>query len=318
MMEPLETEVVTAIKTFTKDPSSTAREMDPSITNQNASSSLGDLSEELKEATKEVHKQAEDTEFMRNFQRGQVSLEEFKLVMSSLYFIYAALEKEIEMNKENPVFSPIYFPLELHRKDTLDQDLEYFYGPQWRKKIVCPQSTKNYVNRLHHVGQTEPELLVAHAYTRYLGDLSGGQVLKKIAQKALQLPVTGEGLAFFTFDNVSSATKFKQLYRSRMNSIEMTAATKQKILQEAQTAFLLNVKVFEELQSLSNGIIQDGPEKPVVPKLRSRTPKTDADNHLNSQNLKTRAFTQTSRGPFIYWAVIVGFTLVALVGLYIL
>ncbi|CAH2329487.1 heme oxygenase 1 [Pelobates cultripes] len=216
------------------------------VSSHSDSSTSGDLSELLKEATKEVHEQAENTEFMRNFQKGLVSLHEFKMVMSSLYFVYEALEAEIERNKDNPVFSPIYFPLELHRKDALEQDLEYFYGPQWRKKIPCPQSTKNYVTRLHHVGQKEPELLVAHAYTRYLGDLSGGQVLKKIAQKALQLPVTGEGLAFFTFDNVSSATKFKQLYRSRMNSIEMNVAAKNRILNEAKTAFLLNVKVMTQ------------------------------------------------------------------------
>lgn len=42
-----------------------------------------DLSELLKEATKEVHEQAENTPFMRNFQKGQVSLQEFKVIHSS-------------------------------------------------------------------------------------------------------------------------------------------------------------------------------------------------------------------------------------------
>ncbi|XP_069510484.1 heme oxygenase 1 [Ambystoma mexicanum] len=210
----------------------------------------GELSEALKEATKEVHQQAEDTEFMRNFQKGQVSLNEFKLVMSSLYFVYEALEEEIERNKDHPGYAPVYFPTELHRKAALELDMAYFYGSQWRNVISCPKATRMYVARLHHVGQKEPELLVAHAYTRYLGDLSGGQVLKKIAQKALQLPASGEGLAFFTFDGVTSATKFKQLYRARMNAIEMDDSTKERVLNEAKKAFLLNVAVFEELQEL--------------------------------------------------------------------
>lgn len=38
-----------------------------------------DLSEALKEATKEVHTQAENAEFMRNFQKGQVTREGFKV-----------------------------------------------------------------------------------------------------------------------------------------------------------------------------------------------------------------------------------------------
>ncbi|XP_074839951.1 heme oxygenase 1 isoform X2 [Carettochelys insculpta] len=210
----------------------------------------GDVSEALKEATKEVHERAESTEFMKNFQKGQLSLREFKMVMASLYYIYSALEEEIEGNKDHPAFIPVYFPAELHRKAALQQDLEYFYGPLWREEISCPEATQKYVDRLHYVGQHEPELLVAHAYTRYLGDLSGGQVLKKIAQKALHLPSTGEGLQFFTFEGVSSATKFKQLYRSRMNSIEMDPATKKRVLEEAKRAFLLNIQVFEELQKL--------------------------------------------------------------------
>ncbi|KFV44978.1 Heme oxygenase 1, partial [Gavia stellata] len=200
------------------------RNMETSQTHGSESMSK-DLSELMKEATKEVHERAENTPFMKNFQKGQVSLREFKLVTASLYFIYSALEEEIERNKDNPVYAPVYFPAELHRKGALEKDLEYFYGSNWKEEIPCPEATQKYVERLHYVGKNHPELLVAHAYTRYLGDLSGGQVLKKIAQKALQLPSTGEGLAFFTFDGVSNATKFKQLYRSRMNALEMDLAT---------------------------------------------------------------------------------------------
>ncbi|NWU15172.1 HMOX1 oxygenase, partial [Cephalopterus ornatus] len=230
-----------------------------------------DLSELLKEATKEVHEQAENTPFMKNFQKGQVSLHEFKLVTASLYFIYSALEEEIERNKNNPVYAPVYFPAELHRKAALEKDLEYFYGSNWREEIPCPEATRKYAERLHYVGKNHPELLVAHAYTRYLGDLSGGQVLKKIAQKALQLPSTGEGLAFFTFDGVSNATKFKQLYRSRMNALEMDLATKKRVIEEAKKAFLLNIQVFEALQELvSKGQENGHPVQPKAEFLRTR------------------------------------------------
>ncbi|KFU95742.1 Heme oxygenase 1, partial [Chaetura pelagica] len=230
-----------------------------------------DLSELMKEATKEVHEQAENTPFMKNFQKGQVSLQEFKLVTASLYFIYSALEEEIERNKNNPVYAPVYFPAELHRKAALEEDLEYFYGSNWREEIPCPEATQKYVERLHHVGKNQPELLVAHAYTRYLGDLSGGQVLKKIAQKALQLPSTGEGLAFFSFDGVSNATKFKQLYRSRMNAIEMDLATKKRVLEEAKNAFLVpSSQVFEALQELVSKGQENGHPVQLKAELRTR------------------------------------------------
>lgn len=166
-----------------------------------------------------------------------------QLVMASLYHIYVALEEEIERSRDSPVFAPVYFPDELHRRAALEQDMAFWYGPHWRHAVPYSPATRRYVQRLHEVGRSEPELLVAHAYTRYLGDLSGGQVLKRIAQKALGLPESGEGLAFFTFPGVPNATKFKQLYRSRMNSLEMTPGVRCRVLDEAKAAFLLNIQV---------------------------------------------------------------------------
>ncbi|MEJ1274727.1 hypothetical protein NN561_005616 [Cricetulus griseus] len=52
------------------------------------------MPKDLKEATKDVHIQAENAEFMRNFQNCQVTREGFKLVMASLCHIYKALEEE--------------------------------------------------------------------------------------------------------------------------------------------------------------------------------------------------------------------------------
>lgn len=86
-------------------------------------------------------------------------------------------------------------------------------------------------------------MLVAHAYTRYMGDLSGGQVLKKVAQRALKLPSTGEGVYFYQFDGIHSAKAFKQLYRSRMNELELDMATKDRLVAEAVLAFQFNMEV---------------------------------------------------------------------------
>lgn len=89
-------------------------------------------------------------------------------------------------------------------------------------------------------------LLVAHAYTRYMGDLSGGQVLKKVAQRAMKLPPTGEGLEFYQFDAIHSAKAFKQLYRSRMNELELDTETKKRLVDEAVKAFQFNMEVRDQ------------------------------------------------------------------------
>lgn len=161
----------------------------------------------------------------------------------ALYYTYTAIEEEIERNKDHPHFAPLYFPAELHRHEALARDLQYFYGPDWQSEISLSQATQRYVDRIHQVGQEDPVLLVAHAYTRYMGDLSGGQVLKKVAQRALKLPPTGEGLEFYHFDSIHSAKEFKQLYRSRMNELDLDMKTKKRLVDEAIKAFQFNMEV---------------------------------------------------------------------------
>ncbi|XP_044297217.1 heme oxygenase 1 [Varanus komodoensis] len=277
-----------------------------------------DLSEALKESTKEVHAEAESTEFMMSFQKGNVSLHEFKLYLASLYYIYLALEEESERNKDNSVYAPVYFPAELNRTTALEEDLEYFYGPTWRKEIQCHEATQKYVDRIHHVGQYEPELLVAHAYTRYLGDLSGGQILKKVAQKSLHLPSTGEGLSFFNFPGVTNISKFKQLYRARMNSLPMDSATEERILQEAKTSFLLNIEVFKELQRLvSQGrLLENGHLDQHEPELHARAVnRTHSPKKTDRAQMKHNNMLPST--PLLRWTLALLFLATTIaVGLY--
>lgn len=167
----------------------------------------------------------------------------FQLGHVALFFTYSAMEEEIERNKEHPQFAPLYFPHELHRRDALARDLEFFYGEDWRSQIRISPAAQRYVERIRRVGRDQPALLVAHAYTRYMGDLSGGQVLRKVAQRAMKLPPTGEGLNFYEFDGIHSAKAFKQLYRSRMNELELDTHTKRSVVEEANLAFRFNMEV---------------------------------------------------------------------------
>ncbi|KAL8175259.1 UNVERIFIED_CONTAM: Heme oxygenase 2 [Gekko kuhli] len=220
-----------------------------------------DLSELLKEGTKESHDQAENTQFVKDFLKGKIKRELFKLGTVALFYTYSALEEEMERNKDHPAFAPLYFPLELHRKESLEKDLEYFYGEGWRGKVQCSEVAQRYVDRIHHVGQHEPELLAAHAYTRYMGDLSGGQVLKKVAQRSLKLPATGEGVQFYVFEHIANPQQFKQFYRARLNALDLDAGTKERIVQEANKAFEFNMQVFDELDKIGALLpeeIQDG------------------------------------------------------------
>jgi heme oxygenase len=107
-------------------------------------------------------------------------------------------------------------------------------------------ATEAYVQRIREVSAASPELLVAHCYTRYLGDLSGGQILKKIAQRAMSLP-SDAGVRFYEFNGIPDEGAFKAAYRQRLDALPVDDAMAARIVEEANTVFHLNIAVLEEL-----------------------------------------------------------------------
>lgn len=137
--------------------------------------------------------------------------------------------------------------------------MEFYFGSEW-KEIPMSDATKAYVNRIHEVGNKDPALLIAHHYTRYLGDLSGGQILRKMAIKAMDLPSTGEGVEFYVFENIPDAKKFKNVYRSCLDGLQIDKLKSDEIVKEANYVFLLNIYLFQEIDALA-GFEEQEPKK---------------------------------------------------------
>uniref|UniRef100_A0A3Q2CU45 heme oxygenase (biliverdin-producing) n=1 Tax=Cyprinodon variegatus TaxID=28743 RepID=A0A3Q2CU45_CYPVA len=193
--------------------------------------------------TKESHTKTEISPLGRDFYRGIVKKDVLKVSIEALYFIYSAMEDELERNKDHPYLAPIYFPTELYRREALAQDLQYFYGADWESLISPSAATKLWVKRIREVGKKDPGMLLAHCYVRYIGDLSGGHLLNNVAKKVLKLPATGEGLKFYTFEGITSQKGFKQLYRSKLNEVDLEMETKVSIVEEAVRAYDFSLKV---------------------------------------------------------------------------
>ena len=137
----------------------------------------------------------------------------------------------------------------MERVTALSTDLRYYYGPIWRSIVEPSEACQRYVNRIHEVAKSEPELLIGHHYTRYLGDLSGGQILKGIAQKALNLK--DEGLSFYEFGKIDDAKIYKTKYRSILDELPLTESQQNAIITEANYAFRLNMYMFDTLEGNS-------------------------------------------------------------------
>ena len=213
--------------------------------------SISDFSKQLKEGTKKSHTMAENTSFVASFLRGVVDESKYRQLIANFYFIYHALESEINIHKDNPFISPMRLN-GLARHDALVEDCKYFYGDDWQDIIRPTEQTQRYISRIHEVAKNNPELLIGHHYTRYMGDLSGGQILKGIAQKALGLKE--DGLAFYEFPEILDKKKFKESYRRVLDTmIPATQKDVDGIIVEANYAFRLNMYMFEEIQGDAKG-----------------------------------------------------------------
>ena len=139
---------------------------------------MSNLASQLREGTKQSHTMAENTAYMKCFLKGIVEKEPFRKLLANLYFVYTTLEAELFRHRNHHVVGFIYFP-ELNRQASLEKDLAFYYGDNWREEITPSEAGKVYVDRIKEISNNEPALLVAHSYVRYMGDLSGGSSTKK-------------------------------------------------------------------------------------------------------------------------------------------
>ncbi|AKG22583.1 biliverdin-producing heme oxygenase [Calothrix sp. 336/3] len=204
------------------------------------------LATKLRVGTKKAHTMAENVGFVKCFLKGVVEKSSYRKLVANFYYIYAAMEEEMEKHRNHPIIGKINFP-ELHRKQTLEQDLTYYYGSNWREQIQLSAAGQAYVQRIREISEQEPELLIAHSYTRYLGDLSGGQILKNIAVTAMNLN-DGSGTAFYEFADIPDEKGFKAKYRQTLDELPIDDAMGDRIVEEANDAFGMNMKMFQELE----------------------------------------------------------------------
>jgi heme oxygenase len=135
------------------------------------------LALQLDDGTRKSHSVAQNSAFVTGFFKGLSNRDSYSKLLTSLYFVYVTMEDSFDSTTEAMV-KQMDNP-ELRRVDAASEDMEYFFGKGWKDKIKPSAAAKKYVARVEEVAKNKPRLLIAHQYTRYLGDLFGGQVSSK-------------------------------------------------------------------------------------------------------------------------------------------
>lgn len=202
---------------------------------------LSPLSERLKTATQSLHTAAERAPFMAALLRGKLDAVSYREFLVNLQVIYQALEVELDRHRSDPAIAAIWFP-GLARTAAIESDLAALSEPDGASSVR--PAALAYVAWLHHLGRDEPRRLIAHAYVRFLGDLSGGQLLQRIVGDKLGAPV-----AFYDFGDLATVDALRLAFRAGMARIELDAHEIDAVVDEAVQAFHRHVALFDQLLS---------------------------------------------------------------------
>lgn len=176
----------------------------------------------LRKLTIENHKKAERSAFIKKLISGTMSKQFYAVYLYCQFLCYDALE-----NQADDFGLLEDFP-ELYRKQKLYDD----YKELWNQNNIPPEldTVKQYIEYVRSL--TDPKKIIAHIYVRHMGDLSGGQLIKKW--------IPGSGTYYEFNGNVAD---IKSRFLSKLDD---------SLADEANHCFELILNIFEELVAYEN------------------------------------------------------------------
>ncbi|SJN09517.1 Heme oxygenase [Leucobacter sp. 7(1)] len=158
------------------------------------------------------------------------------------FLMYEALEAATSAQIEQQGTDFAFAMPELRRLPALRADLAHWIGPDWEREVRGRYATPGieaYAARLREVAPISLPHFIAHHYTRYLADLSGGLMIVKMFRDSYG--ITGEdGVRFYAFPGIPDPRAFKNTYRELLDAQPVTDADRALIAAEVQLAYDLN------------------------------------------------------------------------------
>ena len=194
----------------------------------------------LRLATLSEHRAAEDREFIARLTAGELSLGEYTRYLAQFGWVYAALEARIPEPDDPALFDPA-----LARSASIRHDLLHLGVADWRSENPPLPATEAYVAHLASIPANDTVRWVAHHYTRYLGDLSGGQAIGRLV--ARHYGAAPEQLTFYDFADIENLVAYRGAYREGLDALELSSAEREVLVVEVRRAYEMNSALFDDL-----------------------------------------------------------------------
>ncbi len=212
-----------------------------------------ELVQVLRERTQPLHTKAERTGIINDVLRGRATRYGYAMLLRNLLPAYQSMEQGLERFRGKSGVGGAA-RTELYRAQALRLDLEALYGKRWEDSLPLLPEGEQYGTRVAAAANGDGRRLIAHAYTRYLGDLSGGRIMKKMLAGLLKLEPAE--LSFYEFPDIPDPEGFKQAYRHALNRAAKEIGDRDDVIDEAMAAFGLNIAVSEAVRNTGGALYQ--------------------------------------------------------------
>lgn len=201
----------------------------------------------LANATRTAHSGAEHSPFMAALMGKTLPMAGYVDLLVQYLHVYRALEDGAAALADDPVVAP-FLSSALNRVPALEADIaDLTARPEVSGMTFAPtEAAVRYADRIREVSASSPGRYVAHHYTRYLGDLSGGFAIGRLVGAAYGLSPE-DGGRFAIFDAIDDPAAFKNAYRSSLDAAPWSPDQQDEVVAEVLDAYRFNVELFASL-----------------------------------------------------------------------
>lgn len=204
-----------------------------------------DFMNKIRQSSHILHEASEHTGFIKRIIDKKATKESYGEYLFNLSLMYKAIEEGLEKNAANGVVKD-FVTKELYRHSLIEKDLQFLLKESLSTYSPLA-STIAAVARKEEISKSQPELLIAYAYTRFLADLFGGRTFFELLSKDYK--IEKEGLNYYSFEGINDMRSYAMKYASKLSIINISEDLKEAFLKEVSNAYIYNLAISNELEA---------------------------------------------------------------------
>lgn len=202
------------------------------------------LMDTIRSNSKALHYASENTGFIKRIVDKTATTEGYAVYLYNLSLMYKAIEDCINENSDNDTIKNFITP-ELYRYESMEKDLKFLLQDKL-SEMKPLSSTVAFIGRIEEIKDSNPELIIAHAYTRFMADLFGGRTFFELFSKEYKIP--NEGLNYYSFPDIKDIRGYAFAYMNKLNMLNLSEEMQAQFINEVTNSYVYNLSLSNEVE----------------------------------------------------------------------